>query len=212
MKPTPLASFIGIAARLLLVATISTGAARAQSISGFKVGDDLRVVAKSHPKPDVSEPLGSFAASKWNLSNGNAVSVTASPQTGKIVFIESDWGGDPAGGATDVPGMQFGMTTLADIREKFGSNGFAFKATLGQATDDRLVFFNCYQIDGDPDLTVVFITTLPIKDVPMVAGEPKLDSGKARLDSVILASLAYLKEMWGDDRVFDAANRPVRWK
>lgn len=160
----------------------------------------------------MTEPAGSFVASKWHLPSGNDLSVTSAPATGKIVYIETDWGGDPASAATDVSGLQFGTTTLADIRKKFGSNGFGFKQNIGQATEDKLIFFNCYQIDGDPDLIAVFITTLPIKDVPIVAGETKPESGKARLDAVILASLAYLKETWGEDRVFDSTYRPIVWK
>jgi len=154
-----------------LAAVVSAAGAHAQSIAGFKVGDDLRVVAKSHPAPFLTEPLGSYTASKWDLPKGNTVSVTAAPGTGRIVFIESDWGGDPAGAATDVPGIQFGSTTLADIRKRFRSNGFAFKENFGQVTDDNLVSFNCYQIDSDPDLIVVFVTTLlsPLTVTLMIA-------------------------------------------
>ena len=195
-----------------LTTAFATATGHAQSLYGFKVGDDLRVVAKSHPKPSSTEALGSFAAVKWDLPKGNAVSVTALPETGRIVFIESDWGGDITGATTEVPGMQFGTTTLGDIRRKFQSNGFGFKSNLGQATDADLVFFNCYQIDSDPDLIAVFITTLPIKDVPVVDGKPKLDSGQGHLDAVILASLEYLKEIWGEERIFDATYHPVPWK
>jgi hypothetical protein len=195
-----------------LAATISAGTAHAQSIFGFKVGEDLRVAAKTHPQPSNTQSLGSFAAVKWDLPKGNAVSVTASPDTGTIVFIESDWGGDPANTAVEVPGMEFGKTTLADIRKHFQSNGFAFKSNLGGITQENLVSFNCYQIDTDPDLIVVFVTKLPIKDVPIVAGKPKPDMGRGRLDAVILASLAYLKGIWGEDRVFDATYHPVAWK
>lgn len=197
---------------LSLAGAISTETAHAQSIFGFKVGADFRVVAKTHPKPFITEPVGSYVATKWNLPGGNALSVTSSPESGRIVYMESDWGGDPTSAATDVPGMIFGVTTLADIRKKFGSNGFAFKANFGQVTSDNLVSFNCYQIDGNPDLIAVFVTTLPIKDIPVVAGEPKPDLGQGHLDAVILASLAYLKEIWGEDRVFDATYHPVAWK
>jgi hypothetical protein len=203
---------IGLAALLCLTAAVSARTAHAQSIFGFKVGDDLRVVAKTHPKPSIIEPAGSFAAVKWNLSSGNDVSVTASPETGRIVYVKSDWGGDPKSAAIEVPGMQFGTTTLSDIRKKFGSNGFAFKSNLGGITDDNLVGLNCYQIDSNPDLIVVFVTTQPIKDVPTVAGKPKPDSGKGHLDAVILASLEYLKQIWGEDRIFDTTYHPVAWK
>ena len=201
-----------LAMTLSLATAIPASTAHAQAISAFKIGEDMRVVAKSHPKPSNTETLGSYSAFKWNLPGGNDLSVTASPETGRIVFIESDWGGDPASAASDVPGMTFGITTLADIRKRFHSDGFGFKSNLGQATTDNLVSFNCYQIDSDPDLIVVFVTTLPIKDVPTVAGEPKVDTGKGHLEAVILSSLAYLKVTWGEDRVFDATYHPIPWK
>jgi len=205
----------GIAKKLALMLSLSaafvTGPASAQSIFGFKIGDDLRVVGKGRPNPSHSDPLDSYVASKWHLPGGNDVSVTVVPATGRIVYMESDWGGDPASAATDIPGLQFGTTTLADIRKKFRSNGFTFKQTLGQVSGDKLVFYNCYEVGKDPDLIAVFITTLPISDVPIVDGEPKVDSSKARLDAVILANLAYLKEIWGEDRIFDPAHRPIAW-
>lgn len=197
---------------LSLATAIPASSAHAQAISAFKIGEDMRVVAKNRPKPSNTEALGSYAAFKWNLPGGNDLSVTASPETGRIVFIESDWGGDPASAASDVPGMTFGLTTLADIRKRFQSNGFGFKSNLGQATTEKLVSFNCYQVDSDPDLVVVFVTTLLTKDVPTVAGDPKPDPGKGHLEAVILSSLVYLKEIWGEDRVFDATYHPVPWK
>ncbi|NEX93806.1 hypothetical protein [Caulobacter sp. 17J65-9] len=203
---------IQLALILCLGATVFTGKAHAQSIFGFKVGEDFKVAAKAHPRPSDMEAQGAFAVVKWDLSSGNSVSVTASPQTGRIVFIESDWGGDPTSAVTEAPGLKFGATTLADIRQKFQSNGFGFRSNAVQVIGEDLVSINCYQIDGDPDLIAVFVTTLPIKDVPTVAGKPKPDTGRGHLDAVMLASLAYLKETWGEDRIFDAAHHPVAWK
>jgi hypothetical protein len=195
-----------------LAATLATGATQAQSIFGFKVGEDLRMAIKTHQRPSTMGAQGSFAVVKWNLSSGNAVSVTASPESGSIVFIESDWGGDTKSAATDVPGINFGTTKLADIRARFKSNGFGFKSNVSQIIGGKLISLNCYQIDGSPDLTVVFVTTLPIKNVPTVAGEPQPDTGKGHLDAVILASLAYLKGIWGQNTIFDTAYHPVTWK
>jgi hypothetical protein len=201
-----------VAALMGVSLAVAAGGAQAQSIFGFKVGDDLRADAKTHTRPSVEGSIGSYAALKWSLANGNAVSVTVSPQTRRIVFVESDWGGDAAAAATEVPGLTFGTTRLADIRQKFQSNGFGFKGNLGSLIGHDLVAFNCYQIKGSADLVVVFVTALPVADVPVVDGQPKPDTGQAHLVGVILASQDYLKTLWGPDRVFDARNHPIEWK
>ena len=181
----------------------------AQSILNFKVAEDFRTAAKTHPQPSSEGAAGSFAVVKWDFPNGNAVSVTSSPATGKIVFIESDWGEDPAGAATDIPGLTFGSTKLDDIRRKFRSNGFGFRSNVVQVIGPNVVSFNCYPIAGENDLVVVFVTTLPISSVPTVAGQPDPHLGEGHLDAVILASLAYLKTIWGEDRIFDPQTHPI---
>lgn len=201
-----------LVAASMAIAFGAVGPVHAQTISGFKVGQDLKAAAKNHPRPSTQDALGAFAVFKWAQPNGNAVSVTASPQTGAIVFIESDWGGDAKNAVTEVPGLTFGVSTLADIRAKFQSNGFGFKTNVMQVIGSDLVSLNCYQIKGDDDLVAVFVTALPISSVPVVAGKPQPDSGQGRLNAVILAKLAYLKDLWGADRLFDPAYKPVDWK
>ncbi len=152
---------------------------------------------------------GSFTVSRWDLSNGNTVSVTSSPETGKIVFIESDWGGDAGKAATDIPGLTFGSSTLADIRRRFGSNGFGFQSNVVSMIDKDIVSFNCYHVGDDGDLVAVFVTRLPMSRVPMVSGKPEPKLGEGHLDAVILASLVYLKEIWGADMISDSKERPI---
>jgi hypothetical protein len=199
-------------AAICAVGLAVSSVAHAQSIFGFKVGDDLRVAAKAHPQPSVMDALGSYAVVKWSLANGNAISVTASPETGSIVYVESDWGGDARNAVSEVPGLTFGQSNLADIRAKFGSNGFGFKSNVAQVSDKDLISINCYQVAGHENLVVAFVTRLPISSVPVENGQPKVDTGKGRLDAVILADLAYLQGLWGKDRLFDPAYRAIDWK
>lgn len=199
---------VAFAAALAVCWGISGGTAHAQTIEGFAVGGDIRLAAKAHPRPSVAEPLGSDAAFKWDLAAGNAVSVTASPQTGSIMFIEEDWGGNAAAAASAVPGLGVGASTLADIRKKFGSNGFGFKSNAVTLRGEKIVSINCYQFAGKQNVVVALVTVLPISDV--VGGMPQ--TGKGRLQAVILADLGYLQGIWGSDRLFDREYQPVEWK
>ncbi len=203
---------IGVAigtAALALSLLVTTGAARAQSIFGFTLGQDLRTGAQTHPEPTDVGKERTYAVARWRLEAGNSISVTAAHGTGKIVFIESDWGGDAAKAATDIQGLTFGSTTLADIRTKFGSNGFGFKSNVVSVIDKDIVSFNCYPIAGDGDRVLVVVTELPVSSVPIVGGEPAPKLGEGRLNAVIIASLAYLKEIWGEHTISDRAVRPV---
>jgi hypothetical protein len=196
-----------------LVCSLSFAAcdAQAQAIFGFRVGQDLRVAAKTHPRPSKMGEQNAFAVVKWDLPNGSAVSVTASPETGKIVFMEADWGGDAANAATDLPGLSFGASKLADIRRRFQSNGFAFKSNAVQLIGQDVVSFNCYQIKGPDDLIAVFVTSLPTASIPTVDGKPSPDLGKGSLQAIILADSKYLKGLWGEERLFDKGYQ-IDWK
>jgi len=191
---------------------VAAGAAHAQSIFGFAVGEDFQAAAKAHGPPSSKTALGPNIAYKWKLPSGADVSVTAAAQTGRILYVESDHGRDAANTPADAPGFTFGTTSLADIREKFQSNGFGFKANLGRVMGANLVSFNCYGIKGHDDLVVVFVTLLPVSGIPIVDGKPVVNLGKGHLDAVILANLAYLQDIWGQDRLFDPAYHPVDWK
>ena len=192
--------------------SLAAGAAGAQALAGFSVGDDLAAAKKAHAPPAAESTLGAYAVAKWSLPHGAEVSVTAAPQSGRIVYVESDWGGDAAGAASEVPGLTFGVTALNDIRRKFQSNGFGFKSNVVRVIGPDVVSFNAYQIKGRGDLVAVFVTRLPISSIPMVDGKPAPQLGKGRLDAVILADLAYLQEIWGQDRLFDPTYQPVEWK
>ncbi len=196
-------------AAMALSLVFAGGAARAQSMFGFKIGQDLRTGADTHPEPTDVGKERAYVVARWALKAGNSVSVTAAPGTGKIVFIESDWGGDAATAATDVPGVTFGSTTLADIRKRFGSNGFGFTSNVVSVIGENVVSFNCYRVAGDGDQVLVVVTTLPRNSIPIVDGQPAPKLGEGHLDAVILASLAYLKELWGAETISDRDEHPI---
>ena len=196
-------------AAMALSLAFAGGPARAQSMFGFKIGQDLRTGAATHPEPTDVGKERTYVVARWKLKAGNSVSVTAAPGTGKILFIESDWGGDPANAATDVPGLTFGSTTLGDIRTRFGSNGFGFTSNVVSVIDKNLVSFNCYRVAGDDDQVLVVVTTLARSSIPTVHGQPAPKLGEGHLDAVILASLAYLKGLWGTQTISDRGEHPI---
>ncbi len=78
--------------------------ARSQSLSGVRIGDDrLSVAERIGFPPARASRSGPFSFAKWVLEDGNEFSVTARNSDGKIVYIESDWGGKQFGSGTDFP-------------------------------------------------------------------------------------------------------------
>ena len=196
---------------------LSAGRLWAQSIDGIKVGDKSSDAVRDHSPfssspPPRTGPPDAFLTLRWTQPGGNSISFTTSPEDGRIVFIESDWSGNSANAATDVPGLSFGSSKLADIREKFGSNGFGYKTNAMRSSGQELVSINCYQFTANQNLILALVTTLSIADVPTVSGKPKPDTGQGKLVAVMLADQTYLQGIWGSDRIFDPKYQPIEWK
>jgi len=186
--------------------------AHAQSLDGFKLGDEITAALLIHEPPSATGKIGTFDGYRWNKPSGNTISVTADPDSDKIVFIETDWGGGAAPTKTDLPGLAYGKTTLAAIRKKFGSNGFSFKAHAMKLIGDAVISVNGYEIAGQEKTVLMLVTALPVKDVPEVNGKPAIDPAKGTLQAVILADIDYLGSIWGSERVADPQSHPVEWK
>ncbi len=185
-------------------------AAHAQSLDGFQVGGDIKAALASHAAPAASGKLGDADVYRWALDNGNSTSVTADAK-GRIVFVETDWGGDVGASATGIPGVTFGATTLAAIRKKFGSNGFSFKKHAMHMDANDIISVNAYHLKAVKSVVLVLVTTLPVAAVPEVDGKPQIDSGKGTLQAVTLADTAYLDQLWGAEKVSDPKEKPVGW-
>src|ERR1700749_2383982 len=157
---------------LALALAVPVTAATAQSLSGIKVGDAPSVLEKIKLEPLSREERGAIKMVKYGLANGDELSVTYNSRENRIIYIEDDWSLKPEGAATDIPAFKFGVTTLADIRQINGSNGFSWKSTAMNRTEDQLVTFNAYEIKGKPHQIAVFVTSLSIPEVKSKMSDP----------------------------------------
>lgn len=198
-------SSLGRAAALLclLLPPVPAGA---QAIDGLAVGAPLHPAA-SLPPPAQTSQTGDDDATAWELQHGNGRSVVVSARTGRVVYLESHWGGPGADPATQLPGLTFGTTTLDDVRARFGSNGFGFKSNAVQLHAGRvLASTNCYGLAGTD--TVLCLGTILVPGPDLDPNAPQL--GHGLLVAVILGTEAYLRGRWGDGRLFDPGYHPVR--
>jgi 3',5'-cyclic AMP phosphodiesterase CpdA len=178
------------------------------SLSGIHIGENLAAVSRIGIPPTAKNQIGPQTIIKWRFPLRDELSVTAMIDTGKIVYIEYDWGGNSRTSLTDFPNFQFGTTTLTEIREKLGSNGFTFDKNPAGPFPDGIVLSNGYEII-DTDAIVIFVTKIWFQD------NPKDDlltiANYAKLVAIILADGTYLRRTWGKISA-DPAYRPIYWK
>jgi hypothetical protein len=201
------------ATSLLLCLALCAGTmpAMAQSMSGLSLRDDLSKTATLGSKPAASQEMGPFSMRRWTFPDGNDLAVTARRADGRIVYLESSWGGRVPGSPTDFPGVNFGETTLADLRRMMGSNGFSYASRTMFETSEGIGTSNSYEIAGAPGAVVTFISLVKNSETDAIrSGKRKLGE-VAKVDSVVLADAGYLDGLWGKERRSDPNAKPVRW-
>jgi hypothetical protein len=196
-----LVAYIGIACLLV-------GSAHAQSLSGLRIGDPVSKTTSIGIEPAAKNRTGRFTVIRWVFPDENELSVTADTTTGRIVYIESDWGGRGAGSFSDYPGFLYGKTTLNEIRARFGSNGIAFseRGPLVKIADG-LIALNAYEVGM---IVVTFVTKVGAKDIPTLANNKRELGAIAALVSISLADPAYADTAWGK-RIKDPKYQRIIW-
>src|SRR5258708_21852226 len=145
-----------IVAKLLFISLSQPIALKAQSLLGLRVGDTASTLSKHGPVSGEDRYKG-MDLFKWILPNRNALTATVD-QEGEIVYLESDWGGKSDDTGCDLAGLKFGVTTLADLVTRLGSNGFGFKTRPhSRQTDDGVMLLNSYEVGN---VVVTFYTRI----------------------------------------------------
>jgi|ERR1035437_460510 hypothetical protein len=182
---------------------------RSQALVGLKVGGASAMLIRLGPPTETGNYKG-LSLQRWNLSNGNELSVTVNKE-GKIVYLESDWDGKSDDAGCDLPELHFGLTTLSELRKRFGSNGFGFKGRdPAVKTPDGLVMMNSFEVDT---LVITFYTKINGDEFQRLkaSGANPSPADYAKLDAISIADDAYAKSEWGD-RVYDPAYKKIEWK
>lgn len=174
-------------------------------MSNLRIGDDVSRLA-ALGTPAATDRYKSLIVQKWNLANGNELSITAN-EAGKIVYIESDWGGGDETTECDLDNLKFGVTTLSDLRKRFGSNGLGFKGRgIVINIPDAVVMINSYETGSS---VVTFFTKVIRNAAGSQEGAPVGD--RARLDAISIADPSYADSEWGE-RVYDPKYKKIQWK
>jgi hypothetical protein len=202
-----------MAATTLLIALVQPNALRAQALMGLRVGDTASKLSKFGPVSGEDKYKG-MDLFKWVLPNRNMLTATVDAE-GEIVYLESDWGGKSDDTGCDLAGLKFGVTTLADLETRLGSNGFSFRTRpRSRQTDDGVMLLNSYEVGN---VVITFYTRISGQDYAKVQAAGANPGGAvtgaefAKLEGISMANAAYAKSEWGT-RVPNPAYKKADWK
>jgi hypothetical protein len=193
------------------VLSIAGGGLHAQALWDYRVGDTPSRLSKLGPVSSLDKYKGNDLF-RWVLPDQNSLRATVDPE-GEIVYLESAWGGKSDETGCDLAGLKFGTTTLADLRQRFGSNGFAFKKRPHvTTTDDGVELLNSWDVGN---VVVTFYTRISTADYAKAqaagADGGEVAARNAKLFAISLANAAFAKGEWGD-RMNDPAYKKIEWK
>ena len=201
------------AGRFLLAVTVlslagGSNALRAQALWDFRVGDTPTGLSKLGPVSGLDK-YKSNDLYRWVLPNRNVFRATVDRE-GEIVYLESASGGKSDETGCDLAGLKFGTTTLADLRKRFGSSGFAYKKRPHlMTTDDGVTLLNSWEVGN---VVITFITRISAADYAKARASGASDAAvDAKLNAISLANAAYATSEWGD-RVYDSGYKKIEWK
>jgi len=198
-----------VCASVIFAAIAGAASLSAQSLSGLHIGEPSANLSRLG-SATASDTYKAMAVRRWVLPNGNDLSATTAADN-TIVYLESDWNGKSDDPGCDLVGLRFGVTTLADIRKRFGSNGFGYRAR-GDAleTQDGVVMINSYEVGKS---VITFYTKINAQEYSRIKATIANSSPAdyARLDAISIADDNYAKSEWGDP-VYDPAYKKIEWK
>jgi hypothetical protein len=197
-----------VVALTVLYCACGGDALRAQALLNMRVGDTPNGLSKLGQVSGLDKYKGNDLF-RWVLPDHNSFRAAVDPE-GEIVYLESSWGHQSDNTACDLAGLKFGVTTLADLRKRFGSNGFAFKKRPHvTTTDDGVMLLNSWEAGN---VVVTFYTRINAADYARVKASGESDAAPdAKLEAISLANAAYAKSEWGEP-VYDPAYKKIEWK
>jgi hypothetical protein len=173
------------------------------SMLGVELYDNWKSVAELNLQV-VGEESGIV---KYRTNDGNDFSITF--ENDKVVYMENDWLLQEGSKKPLLTNFTFGKTSIADIRNEFGTNGFTYSNRLFSSTNTHLVTFNCFELDTDKNEVFVAITGIAIEGKNQV-NENNI-SEKLKLLAIIIADKKYLDKIWGEEKVFDKNYKKIKF-
>jgi hypothetical protein len=199
-----------IAAVVVLIAGGQLNALHAQTLFGVPVGGTASRLSQFGPVSGEDKYRG-MDVYRWIFPNKNQFTATVDAE-GEIVYLESDWFGASDDTGCDLKGLKFGVTTLADLRKRFGSDGFTFRGRRGsiQAPDGVALLYS-WEVDKE---IVTFYAKISTEDNARVRAEGSKETvaDYAKLYAISMASAGYARNEWGARIAEPSPPKKMVWK
>ena len=184
------------------------------SLSGIAIGADISSLSVIGTPSAAREDTGKYVTENYRLADGNELRVTYARDETKIVYLETHWGGSKSATATDFEGYTYGKTTLRDLTDRIGSNGYTYGARPAAhfLEEGARIKLNSYELEEAGAQVITFVTKISPERVAYLNGNKggsKADK-EFKLVAIILAAPVYLDEVWGSGRVHDENYKPIK--
>lgn len=151
---------------------------------------------------------------RLKVDENKILSITYNFLQDSIVYLELNYTGNIKSNTKSVglKGFEFQKTTLNDIRNMFGSNGFVYESRFLWETEEGIVSFNTFELKNKRATSnyIVFITTLS-KELwdTLKNNDASVIGDYFKLEGIILADASYLDSIWGEEKLYDPKARSI---
>ncbi|PKA43196.1 hypothetical protein CWR43_14205 [Rhizobium sullae] len=199
-----------------LFAIFSATSLSAQSIEGFRLGDDKGVLQR----------LGTAAAAKsdsafttltFHLNNRVDLDVTYQKPSNRLVALLASWHGTGDGPSASYDGFTFGKTSLADLRSKMGASGILYGSTppVVASSSGTIKIVSYYDVSAT-DYVASFVTSISRDEAKRLKEQYNQYAYRnagtsAKLSAIGISRREYLEKSQGSDRTLDIGYKPISW-
>ena len=184
------------------------------SLSGISIGDDISTLSILGRPPSTKENIGDYTSEKYSLKEGVRLHLIYSRNDKKILYIATDWEDLKTSIPRDFEGFIYGKTTLKDLNDKTGSNGYTYTEIppLPDSDNGSMISLNSYDLEDSNNQVVTFIMRVTPSRTRYL-NENNISTGmddEFKLASIILADSSYLTQIWGQNKTRDTSYKPIR--
>jgi|GEM_PF-565160 len=182
-------------------------------MSGISIDDDIIKLNLIGSVPKAQESTGRYVIVKYLLADRNELHATYLRDVEKIVYLETDWGKSQSGSPSDFKNFNYGLTTLHELQQALGNNGFRYKQRPPVYVSDAgdLITMNSFEIKNNKNLVVTFGFKIPRQRAEELRAIKRYEGigDEFKLDAIILADRKYLDEIWGKEKEYDSSYSPI---
>lgn len=204
--------------RLVALSALLTAAstAGAQSIEGFRLGDD-KITLQRLGVPSEAKADGAFTTLTYHGSDGVDLKATYQKPSDRLVALEATWPKDAEGPSTGYGDLTFGKTSLSEIRSQMGSKGILYgsQSPVIASSNGAISILSYFDVSGT-DTVATFVTSINSDEAARLKATFGAEAynhalAAAKLRTISVSRREYLENSQGTKRTLDTGYRAISW-